>query len=214
MSEITKRFLTSVILFIILILSIYSKIILTLFLLLCFYQMTYEFYLLFSKLFKKKKKIIFLSMFLILIINSYLILFVWNSILGNNFDQKIIFYLIICITICSDIGGYTFGKIFKGKKLSKISPNKTYAGAVGSYVLSLIISYLLFKNHLVFDKLIVYILVVSTTSQIGDLIISFLKRNANLKDTSNLLPGHGGLLDRFDGLILAIPVGTFLYYIL
>ena len=132
----------------------------------------------------------------------------------KQFWPKNNFYLIICITICSDIGGYTFGKIFKGKKLSKISPNKTYAGAVGSYVLSLIIGYLLFKNHLVFDKLIIYILVVSTTSQIGDLIISFLKRNANLKDTSNLLPGHGGLLDRFDGLILAIPVGTFLYYIL
>lgn len=212
MSEITKRFFTSLILFTILILSIYSKIILTLFLLLCFYQMTCEFYLVFSKLFKKK--IIYLSMLLVLIIISYLILFVWNSLVGNNFDQKIIFYLIICITICSDIGGYTFGKIFKGKKLSKISPNKTYAGALGSYVLSLIISYLFFKNYLVFDKLIIYILVVSTASQIGDLIISFLKRNANLKDTSNLLPGHGGLLDRFDGLILAIPVGNFFYYIL
>ena len=72
----------------------------------------------------------------------------------------------------------------------------------------------MFKDYLNFNNLITYVIIVSTTSQLGDLLISFLKRNANLKDTSNVLPGHGGLLDRFDGLILAIPFGTFLYYIL
>lgn len=214
MIELTKRLFTSVILFIIFILIIHSEIILALFLLICFYQMTYEFYIIFVRIFKKMNKITYLCMLFILIINCYLIIFVWNSLSGNYFDQKIIFYLIVCITISTDIGGYTFGKIFKGKKLSKISPKKTYSGVIGSYLFSSVAGYFLFKDYLNFNNLITYIIIVSTTSQLGDLLISFLKRNANLKDTSNVLPGHGGLLDRFDGLILAIPSGTFLYYIL
>ena len=110
-----------------------------------------------------------------------------------------------------------FGKIFKGPKLIKISPNKTYAGMVGSFVLSTL-SILIFIKYLKFFSLndtllelnksnlyyIFIILLISAISQIGDLIISYLKRKAKIKDTGIILPGHGGLLDRFDGLICAI----------
>ena len=131
------------------------------------------------------------------------------------------FVIIICIF--TDIGGYIFGKFFKGPKLTKISPNKTYSGMFGSFVLSLI-SALIFseyqnliskydyltdlkKNYL---NYIFFILLISFLSQIGDLIISYFKRLAKLKNTGKLLPGHGGLLDRLDGIILAVPTSYIL----
>ncbi len=214
MTEITKRFSTSILLLIILILSIYSHIILAFFLIISFYQMTYEFYFMFNKALTKKNKIIYMFMSLIIIINCYLVLFVWNALYSNNPELKLIFFLIICITISTDIGGYVFGKLLNGKKLSKISPNKTYSGMFGSYILSIIIVFYLFNDYFNLINLLIYTLIVSTSSQIGDLSISYLKRSAQLKDTSNILPGHGGLLDRFDGLILAIPFGSILFKIL
>ena len=142
---------------------------------------------------------------------SYIIIFVWITFIGDNHNAKLLFFLIVSITIATDLGGFLFGKIFKGKKISKISPKKTYSGMIGSYIISFIATYFLFKNYLDFTGLFLYILIISTSSQIGDLLISYLKRNANIKDTGNILPGHGGLLDRFDGLILAIPIGLILY---
>tara|TARA_B100000989_G_scaffold180941_1_gene136017 strand:+ start:299 stop:724 length:426 start_codon:yes stop_codon:yes gene_type:complete len=135
---------------------------------------------------------------------------VWTAFSGHNYIAKFLFFLILSITISTDVGGFVFGKIFKGKKFSKISPKKTYSGIIGSYVISFIVTYFLFKNYLELTDLIIFILIISTSSQIGDLLISSLKRNANIKDTGNILPGHGGLLDRFDGLILAIPIGLIL----
>ena len=122
--------------------------------------------------------------------------------------------MIISICICTDIGGYCFGKLFKGKKLTKISPNKTYSGAIGSYTFALLIPTILFKNLISIDIIFFVVFIVSTISQIGDLFISYFKRKANLKDTGFILPGHGGLLDRFDGMIFAIPSGILLLYIL
>ena len=111
------------------------------------------------------------------------------------------------ISISTDIGGYVFGKIIKGPKLTNISPNKTYAGMIGSFICSLIIS-MLFIIYFNFSiNLIFFTLLISLVSQIGDLFISYLKRKANIKDTGNFLPGHGGLLDRLDGIIFAIPLG-------
>jgi len=112
----------------------------------------------------------------------------------------------------SDIGGLTIGKIFKGGKLSKISPNKTISGAIGSFIFSIslipfFINYLPVYN---FFTLFFITLIISLTSQVGDLFISFLKRKAQVKNTSDLLPGHGGILDRIDGIIFAIPVGFFI----
>ncbi len=210
MPEIKKRFLTSILLFFILFLVIYSQIALTFFLILCFYQMISEFYFILSKIFRRNKFNTYISMLFILIILSYIIIFVWTTISGYNDDAKLIFFLILSITISTDIGGFVFGKIFKGKKLSKISPKKTYSGMFGSYIISLVATYCLFKNYLNFSDLILFTIIISTSSQIGDLLISYLKRNVNIKDTGNILPGHGGLLDRFDGLVFAIPIGLIL----
>ena len=123
-----------------------------------------------------------------------------------------LFLFIILICIFTDIGGYVFGNIFKGPKLTKISPKKTYAGAIGSFLFSLLAglsfmkiigSYYLETSYL---NTFFGILIISLISQIGDLIISFFKRKAKLKDTGKILPGHGGLLDRVDGLIFVMPL--------
>ena len=111
--------------------------------------------------------------------------------------------------IFTDIGGYIFGKTFKGPKLTKISPKKTYAGAAGSIFFTLIIISLLFYYflHSFNYKIIIIAFTTSIFCQIGDLIFSFLKRKAKLKDTGKFLPGHGGILDRLDGIFLGIPFG-------
>jgi phosphatidate cytidylyltransferase len=120
------------------------------------------------------------------------------------------------ISICflTDIGGYVFGKLIGGKKLSKISPNKTISGTIGSFIFS-IFPLIIFLNldylNLEFDlNNILLCLLVSLISQLGDLIVSFFKRKAKIKDTGKILPGHGGVLDRVDGIIFAIPFTYFL----
>ena len=124
--------------------------------------------------------------------------------------SKELFFLIFVILICisTDIGGYIFGKIFKGPKLTTISPNKTYAGMIGGYFLSLvcltIVSKLVDYPGTTFQLFTITILL-STVSQVGDIIVSYFKRQARLKNTGNLIPGHGGLLDRIDGMIFAVP---------
>ncbi len=124
------------------------------------------------------------------------------------------FFLLILLTcISTDIGGYLFGKIFKGPKLTKISPNKTYAGMFGSFILSLILAtlYFDFVGIKFSAQLITIILLISFVSQAGDLIISFFKRKSKIKHTGKILPGHGGLLDRIDGMVFAFP---FMYILL
>tara|TARA_Y100001970_G_scaffold95369_1_gene120177 strand:+ start:26940 stop:27578 length:639 start_codon:yes stop_codon:yes gene_type:complete len=122
------------------------------------------------------------------------------------------FLFVILICISTDIGGYIFGKTFKGPKLTKISPNKTYAGVVGSFICSLIIGIIFLNNFpvsLSTNTQLFYLLLIlsiSLISQIGDLIISYFKRLVKVKDTGNILPGHGGLLDRIDGLVFVIPI--------
>ena len=138
-------------------------------------------------------------------------------------DQSLkLFLLILFVCISTDIGGYIFGNIFKGPKLTKISPNKTYAGVIGAFSCSLIFIYLIIivfnffnKSNLNFDiKLIWYILFFSLISQIGDLIISYFKRLSNIKDTGKLIPGHGGILDRIDGMIFAYPIMFILKFLI
>ena len=139
-----------------------------------------------------------------------------------------LFILILIICIFTDLGGYLFGKILKGPKLTKISPKKTYSGALGGFILSLIAAtaytnftvigsttYLNLSTFIMFslavdNMFILFILFISFISQTGDLIISYFKRLAKAKDTGNLLPGHGGLLDRVDGIIFAIPASYLL----
>ena len=129
-------------------------------------------------------------------------------------EGPIFFLYIISICFLTDIGGYVFGKLIGGKKLSKISPNKTISGTIGSFIFSffpLIIFLNLGYLNLEFDlNNILLCLLVSLISQLGDLLISFFKRKAKIKDTGKLLPGHGGVLDRVDGIIFAIPFTYFL----
>ena len=214
MTEFAKRFYTSIFLIIALMLSIFNQIILTSFLILCFFQMFFEFYYMLKKiLFNKKKLLLFIS-FIILLLLSYISLYVWLSFLDSQNDDQIYLLFIIIVAISSDIGGYLFGKTFKGKKISKISPNKTYSGMFGSYILSIVISLIIFKNFLNIYELIILSIIISSFSQIGDLLVSLIKRKAKLKDTGKILPGHGGLLDRFDSLILSIPVGSLMVMII
>ena len=134
---------------------------------------------------------------------------------GLNF-----FLFLIFICIFTDIGGYAFGKILKGPKLTKISPNKTYAGVIGGFLFAIIAGLIFIKiiDNISFinnDHLVVFLMIlfISFISQLGDLIISYFKRKAKLKDTGKILPGHGGLLDRVDGLIFVVPAVYLLQFI-
>ena len=143
------------------------------------------------------------------------ILFSFFSVYYLRNEGEYNFFLFIVITcIATDIGGYIFGNIFKGPKLTKISPNKTYAGMLGSFVLALIFGFVFYKNldHLGLKilnistlQIIIFTILISFFSQIGDLIISYFKRKAKIKNAGNIIPGHGGLLDRIDGMLLAFP---------
>ena len=141
----------------------------------------------------------------------YLIL----AIESEYYNLKIFLLYSLLVAVMSDIGGLVFGKIIKGKKLTKISPNKTISGSIGSFIFSILLIPFFYKNqidHTLLSLLLITI-VISLTSQFGDLFISFLKRKAKVKDTSDLLPGHGGVLDRIDGIIFAIPLGIYLFII-
>ena len=140
----------------------------------------------------------------ILIIFYVLIIFGGTSMeLHGRSGSPVFFLFILSICFFSDIGGYIIGKLIGGKKLTKISPNKTISGSIGSFIFSLI-PLLLFNYDLILKNLL-FCLLVSFSCQLGDLIISYFKRLNRVKDTGNILPGHGGLLDRFDGIIFAIP---------
>ena len=142
----------------------------------------------------------------------YLIL----AIESEYYNLKIFLLYSLLVAVMSDIGGLVFGKIIKGKKLTKISPNKTISGSIGSFIFSILLIPFFYKNqidHTLLSLLLITI-VISLTSQLGDLFISLLKRKAKVKDTSDLLPGHGGVLDRIDGIIFAIPLGIYLFIII
>jgi phosphatidate cytidylyltransferase len=130
------------------------------------------------------------------------------------------FFFILTICISTDIGGYAFGKLFKGPKLTNISPNKTISGSIGAFILSFIISYLYLNYIQIFlnysktfsIKIFIIIFFISAVSQIGDIFVSYLKRSSKKKDTGNLIPGHGGLLDRIDGMLFAFPFSSFFIF--
>ena len=158
--------------------------------------------------FKKIYRIIHIILFLIYLLMAFIVCF-------NVFViDKYFFLTILMICVFSDVGGYVFGKTFGGKKLTKISPNKTVSGSIGSFILSYIgffVTYLYFGD-LLFVRLQIEALVfipffISLICQLGDLFISYFKRRAKIKNTGNLIPGHGGLLDRIDGSIFALPIG-------
>ena len=214
MKELNKRIITSLFLLLILTISFKNNIVLFLLLLFISFLALLEFNSLFKRIFKKKKFRHFLIMILALCYTSSFSLSIWYFLIQENEIIKfsLIFLLMICVA--TDIGGFTFGKTIGGKKLSKISPNKTYAGVIGSFIFSLIIGYIyyeFFKDKLNFNiNITILILLISLISQCGDLFISLIKRKAKIKDTGSILPGHGGILDRIDGIMLTLPLGMFI----
>jgi len=149
--------------------------------------------------------------------------FYFTYFLRINFGFDIfLFSLLVCIS--TDLGGYIFGKSLKGPKLTKISPNKTYAGMIGGFLLSIILGSIFVKSNYFSTpfalniflnddlRLIIIILLISLISQSGDLFFSYFKRLAKIKNTGNLLPGHGGILDRIDGIIFAMPFSYLLFF--
>ena len=218
MSEITKRIITSIALLSVLGLTYFYSFIMILAVILITIITWIEFYGLISKIFKKSnKKIKFLRFIIKGFSLGYLLLFsfVIFSIESNYPNLEIFLFYSIAVCIASDIGGLIIGKTIKGKKLTKISPNKTISGSVGSFIFSttMIPFFKQFLNINSIYLLILFTLFISLTSQLGDLFISFLKRKAKVKDTGDLLPGHGGFLDRVDGMIFAVPMGLLLFII-
>tara|TARA_S200000501_G_scaffold369400_1_gene408761 strand:+ start:111 stop:767 length:657 start_codon:yes stop_codon:yes gene_type:complete len=129
------------------------------------------------------------------------------------------FLFAISISVLTDLGGYFFGKLFKGPKLTKVSPNKTYSGVIGGFLLSMIGGILIIKlisySSMIINDLIITLIsifLISLISQLGDLFISYFKRKSKIKDTGKILPGHGGLLDRIDGIIFAVPFSYLLFH--
>jgi len=195
--EITKRILSSIIIIVIAFFFITKGSFFYIFFLsICFFITSFEWY----KMTKNKNYFLLGLVFLIL---SFLSAF----LLRNIFLKDFILVILICIS--TDIGGFVFGKIFKGPKLTKISPNKTYSGMIGSFFLS-IISALYYTSYygLIYwtdNVLLITVILISFVSQIGDLAVSYFKRISKIKNTGKIIPGHGGLLDRIDGMLFAIP---------
>ena len=213
--ELKKRILTSILLLFLLITMYFYSFIMISALIIIAIIIWIEFYALISKIIRrnKSKDIFFRFMFKAMSL-LYLFLFVYFVFVIESYYPSLKLYLLysVLVSILSDIGGLLFGKTFKGKKLTKISPNKTISGSIGSFLLSLLLIPIFYEKLILYDLLTLTMItiVISFISQLGDLFISFLKRKAKVKDTSDLLPGHGGLLDRVDGIIFAAPIGIFL----
>ena len=209
--EFTKRILSSLILIpIVLFFIIEGSFIFNFFILICFLIASHEWH----KMSRNKSYYLFGLFFLLL--SFYSAYEIRNNMDGNY--EYFIIILLICIS--TDIGGYIFGKIFKGQKLTKISPKKTYSGVIGSYLLSIFVLNLTLKSNYFLTQpidinfnILIFILLISTVSQLGDIIISLFKRLSKIKDTGKIIPGHGGLLDRIDGMIFAYPFAYLIFNI-
>ena len=214
--ELKKRIITSLVLLTLLISMYYYFYILIIFLILVTIISWIEFNGLIVKIFKsnnlknklfkfllKSVSLLYLSLF------SFVIIFVRSE----NLESEIFIIYSLFVSINSDIGGLLFGKIFKGRKLTKISPGKTISGSIGSFIFSLaLIPYFIqYFDKINISSLFIITILVSFTSQLGDLFFSFLKRKAKVKNTSDLLPGHGGFIDRIDGILFAVPIGFLLF---
>ncbi len=201
-----KRIITSAFLILLIFLMFNSLHIMTAILLIMGTLSAIEFLKLTNRIIKNKFNFFFLNSIFIFYVSIFSISF---FILYNFQQSKFILLILLIGCISSDIGGYLFGKILKGPKLTKISPNKTIAGALGSFVLTCtVMSGLIYYKTNIFNFSIIFTgLLTSFFCQLGDLFFSYLKRKAKLKDTGNLLPGHGGILDRLDGVFFGIPFG-------
>ncbi len=206
MTNFQKRFLSSLLLIpIALFFIIKGTYFFNFFISICLLISIYEWHLVSKYKVYKTPGIIFL------LLSFYSAYYFRNEMYGDY----IYFIMILFICVFTDIGGYIFGKIFKGPRLTKISPKKTYAGVIGGYLFSIIFM-AIFYNYFSIDKELsinnfVLTIVISTVSQLGDIVVSYFKRKSKIKDTGKIIPGHGGLLDRIDGMIFAFP-STYLIF--
>ena len=209
MSDLSKRILTSIIIFPLSIFFIFKGgYLLLLFLFAVFVVANYELFLVFNK------KIIILCLDLVLILSLFSIYYLRES--GEVSFKLLIWVIILCI--CSDIGGYVFGKIFKWKKITEISPNKTLSGVLGSFIFSLFSLFIVENVSFTSSAFIQFLepkffflaVIFSLVAQIGDLTISFFKRLEDVKDMGKILPGHGGIFDRIDGLMFVVILALLL----
>ncbi len=201
MSNFKKRLIVSLLAFPLIYILLYQKVLSNLLILIVFLFCIFEW----VKIFKKKNAIFFLGLIV-------LFAFLLSLLRIYNFEEfNLTFLWLIILTWLSDIGGYIFGKLFGGPKLTQISPNKTWAGAIGSIILSQFAFLIFFLNsNYKFNITIIFMqLFLSIIGQFGDILMSYIKRKNNKKDTSNFIPGHGGFLDRVDGLIWIIIFGNF-----
>jgi phosphatidate cytidylyltransferase len=201
MSNFKKRLSVSLLAFPLIYVLLYQKTLSNLLILIVFLFCIFEW----VKIFKRKNAIFFLGIIVLCV-------FLLSLLRIYNFEEfNLIFLWLIILTWLSDIGGYIFGKLFGGLKLTQISPNKTWAGAIGSIILSQFAFLIFFLNSdYKFNITIIFMqLFLSIIGQFGDILMSYVKRKNNKKDTSNFIPGHGGFLDRVDGLIWIIIFGNF-----
>ena len=221
--ELRNRIITSIALFLFIYISVFINSYITIISLIIISFISWlEFTILTNKVYRKKNEII---ANLILILSFFYVTIFAGVTYYFIYIDNIYFVYILLICAFSDIGGYVFGKIFKGKKLTDISPNKTISGSLGSLLFSLV-PYFLFKVVFIYSEIeffafvsnnlsnILICIYLSLICQMGDLFISYFKRLADVKDTGKILPGHGGLLDRIDGIIFAIPALAILGYLL
>lgn len=200
MSNFKKRLIVSLLAFPIIYILLYQKVLSNLLILIIFLFCIFEW----VQIFKKKNAIFFLGLF-------FLFVFLLSLLRIYNVEEfNLTFLWLIILTWLNDIGGYIFGKLFGGPKLTQISPNKTWAGAIGSIILSQFAFLIFFLNsNYKFNIIIIFMqLFLSIIGQFGDILMSYVKRKKKKKDTSNFIPGHGGFLDRVDGLIWIIIFGN------
>ena len=210
--EFQKRLISSIVLIpIALFFLITGSLLFSIFILICFIITSYEWHKM------SRKKIYYLPGLFFLILSFYCAYDIRLIMIEGNYDY---FIVILLICISTDLGGYIFGKILKGPKLTSISPKKTISGVIGGYLLSIIILSMYF--HSVFNsfnnfemtfEIFIFIFLISTISQLGDIIVSYFKRLSKIKDTGKIIPGHGGLLDRIDGMIFAFPFSYIIFKI-
>ena len=205
-SEFKSRILTSLILLFLTFLIIQNQFILIYSILVFGVLSLLEFFNLIKKITKNLFFKFLIKTFFIIYISTFCIFFSYFSFF---LQLKIMLFILLFGCIGSDLGGYIFGKTFKGPKLTSISPNKTISGSIGSFIFTfLIVGILMFYFTGKFNlKIFILSFFTSLACQIGDLFFSFLKRKAKVKDTGNILPGHGGALDRLDGIFFGIPAG-------
>ena len=201
MNNFKKRLIVSFLAFPLIYILLYQKVLSNLLILIVFLFCIFEW----VKIFKEKNAIFFLGLIVLFV-------FLLSLLRIYNFKEfNLTFLWLIVLTWLSDIGGYIFGKLFGGPKLTQISPNKTWAGAIGSIILSQFAFLIFFLNsNYKFNIIIIFMqLFLSIIGQFGDILMSYIKRKNNKKDASNFIPGHGGFLDRVDGLIWIIIFGNF-----